>query len=212
MRNLLIVLLVVSGYLATGLEVTVSDYLKYRGEVYMVNSEPLAIFFDEFPKLSPKSDLVLFGENKRYEADFVIDKEQLFLTAIWITKFDSIKGDFTRLNVIQDVFCCDTLNLNWLSITIVANEGSGTRLFNFNSGKLISTNYIKYYGDYLNVKDNFVLELKSKDEAKYDFLKKEYESRGIQFSDAVELNFINIFAACATVDKDQLSSVLKDPY
>jgi hypothetical protein len=156
--------------------------------------------------------LVLFGENKHYEADFFIDKEQLFLTAIWITKFDSIKGDFSRLNVIQDVFCCDTLNLNWLSITIVANEGSGTRLFNFNSGKLISTNYIKYYGDYLNVKDNFVLELKSKDEAKYDFLKKEYESRGIQFSDAVELNFINIFAACATVDKDQLSSVLKDPY
>ena len=212
MRNLLIVFLVVSGYLATGLEVTVPDYLKYRGEVYMVHSDPLAIFFDEFPKLSPKSDLVLFGENKHYEAEFVIDKEQLFLTAIWITKFDSIKGDFTRLNVIQDVFCCDTLNLNWLSITIVANEGSGTRIFNFNSGKLISTNYIKYYEDYLNVKDNFVLELKSKDEAKYDFLKKEYESRGIQFSDAVELNFINIFAACATVDKDQLSSVLKDPY
>lgn len=44
MRNLLIVFLVVSGYLATGLEVTVPDYLKYRGEVYMVNSEPLAIF------------------------------------------------------------------------------------------------------------------------------------------------------------------------
>lgn len=212
MRILLIVFLVVSGYLAKGLEVMVPDYLKYRGEEYMVHSEPLAVFFDEFSKRIPKSDRVIFGQKKHYEAEFFIDHEQLFLTAIWVTKFDSIKGYFIPLNVIQEIFCCDTVNMNWLSITIVANEGSGMLVFNFNSGKLNSNNYLKHYENYLKLMDNHVQELKYKDAAKYDLLKKDYESRGIQFSRAVELNFINIFAACAIVDKNRLNSVLKDPY
>ena len=209
MQKLLVVLLLFATHLVKGLEVTVPDILNYNGKAYSVTSDPLAVLFDKYPSLKPKADLVIFGEEKHYEAEFVIVQEQLYLTAIRVIKYDSLQGNFIPVNIIREIFCCDTVDMSWLTITMVSNDGSGTRIFNFNSGKLDSTQWLRYYGDYLSYLDKYTREFKANDRITYDSLDKFYKSRGIKdFKNVVELNFINIFAICAKVNTALLEAVM----
>lgn len=209
MKNLFILIFIISNHLVKGVDFVVIDILNYDGKKYEVISDPLAVLFDKYPSKRPKSDLVTIGQDKHYEAEFVIVEEQLYLTAIIVIKYDSLQGNFAPLNIIRDVFCCDTLSLNWLTTTMVSNDGSGKRIFNFYSGKLISTQWIKYYDDYLLYLDKCIQEFKTNDSVTYNFLDDKYKSLGINnFRNVVKLNFINIFAICSRVDETILKAVL----
>ncbi len=213
MKNLLFVILIISPYIVNGFDFVVPDTLKYHGKNYAITSEPLAVLFDKYPLLRPKSDLVNIGQEKHYEAEFIIVKEQLYLTAIIVMKHDSLQGNLTPVNVIRDIFCCDTVNMNWLTITMVSIDGSGTRIFNFDSGKLVSTQWIRFYDDYLLYLDNFIEEFKANDGITYSVIENKYKSRGIMdFKNVVELNFINIFAICSKLDTALLGVVLFGGY
>jgi hypothetical protein len=209
MQKLLVVLLLFATHLVKGLEVTIPDILNYNGKAYSVTSDPLAVLFDKYPSRKPKADLVIYGEEKHYEAEFVIVQEQLYLTAIRVIKYDSLQGNFIPVNIIREIFSCDTVDMSWLTITMVSNDGSGTRIFNFNSGKLDSTQWLRYYGDYLSYLDKYTREFKANDRITYDSLDKFYKSRGINdFKNVVELNFINIFAICSKVNTALLEAVM----
>jgi hypothetical protein len=213
MKKLLIIILIISSNIVNGFDFVVPDTLKYHGKSYAVTSEPLAILFDKYPLLRPKSDLVTIGQEKHYEAEFIIVKEQLYLTAIIVMKHDSLQGNFIPVNIIRDIFCCDTVNMNWLTITMDSIDGSGTRIFDFYSGKLISTKWIRYYGDYLLFLDKFIQEFKTNDSITYNVLDEIYKSRGMNnFRNVVELNFVNIFAICSRLDLTMLEAALVGGY
>jgi hypothetical protein len=209
MKNLFILILIISNHLLKGFDFVVVDILNYNGKKYEVTSDPLAVLFDKYPSIRPKSDLVTIGQDKHYEAEFVIVKEQLYLTAIIVIKYDSLQGNFVPINIIRDVFCCDTLNMNWLTTTMVSIDGSGKRIFNFNSGKLISTQWIRYYNDYLLYLNKYIKEFKTNERITYNILDDKYKSLGINnFRNVVKLNLINIFAICSRVDETILNAIL----
>jgi len=111
-----------------------SDRLIYEGNIYMLQENPLELYFMRFPELRPSSAWVT-NLSRRYVATFEIIQDELYVVKIEALRVDYVNGNYLD---------------NWIDVTVECLNGSEKMkldwYFGYISFPLLESDY---YSDYV---------------------------------------------------------------
>jgi hypothetical protein len=151
-----------------------SDKIIYKGQEYLLNTNPLESFFEKHPNLRPESKIISSSLWRSYVATFEIQDNQLFVKDIVIMDDDTITGSNKTIwrSVFNHVFPTKKqTQLDWFTGLLVLPYG---KLVNY-----VHMGYASTYENYILLeidKGNLIQEKNMKSKEYEKFKEKQFKA------------------------------------
>jgi hypothetical protein len=100
------------------------DVIIYKGKKYDLLSNPMEIYFNQYPEKKPTSGIISTALWRGYIANFEVINRELFVIDITIMTYDSISRKYDWISVMDEVFqTSEKVKVDWMTGLLVIPRG-----------------------------------------------------------------------------------------